>query len=47
MSENDNDKPCLVETGRGFSVKYKDRLLYSKYDPQKNILKAVAFEEYD
>ncbi|MCI7546560.1 MAG: DUF115 domain-containing protein [Treponema porcinum] len=41
MSENDNDKPCLVETGRGFSVKYKDRLLYSKYDPQKNILQTV------
>ncbi|QTQ11500.1 DUF115 domain-containing protein [Treponema parvum] len=34
-------KPCTVHTGRGFSVSYKDRLLYSKYDPQKSILQTV------
>lgn len=28
-------KPRLVETGRGFSVSYKGRLLYSKYDPAR------------
>ncbi|QTQ14318.1 motility associated factor glycosyltransferase family protein [Treponema parvum] len=34
-------KPCKVHTERGFSVSYKDRLLYSKYDPQKSILQTV------
>ncbi|MBQ3671581.1 MAG: DUF115 domain-containing protein [Treponema sp.] len=36
------EKPCLVETGRGFSVSYKNRLLYSKYDPKKSVLRAVS-----
>lgn len=34
-------KPCLVQTPQGFSVSYKERLLYSKYAPQKAILKTI------
>lgn len=41
MSEKSDKKPCLVKAGQGFSVQYKDRLLYSKYNPQKNILSLV------
>ncbi|EID84188.1 hypothetical protein MSI_23590 [Treponema sp. JC4] len=36
-----NEKPCLVNTPQGFSVSYKNKLLYSKYAPQKAILAAV------
>lgn len=39
--EKDSLKPCLVQTSQGFSVKYKERLLYSKYNPAKNILTLV------
>lgn len=38
----DNEKPCLVETGRGFSVSYKNKLLYSKYSPEKTIEQIVS-----
>ena len=41
MSEVSDKKPCLVKAGQGFSVQYKDRLLYSKYNPQKNILSLI------
>lgn len=41
MSETADEKPCLVQTGRGFSVKYKGIFLYSKYDPRKHILQTV------
>lgn len=37
-------KPCAVqkiETSQGFSVSYKEHLLYSKYNPRKNIITAV------
>ena len=37
-------KPCAVqkiETSQGFSVSYKEHLLYSKYNPKKNIITAV------
>ena len=34
-------KPCLVETTQGFSVSYKNHLLYSKYNPAKNIIKKI------
>lgn len=37
----DQQKPCLVQTKQGFSVSYKERLLYSKYDPQKNIINLI------
>lgn len=36
-----DEKPCLVETQQGFSVSYKNKLLYSKYAPQKAILTAI------
>ena len=39
-----NQKPCAVqkiETSQGFSVSYKEHLLYSKYNPSKSILSAV------
>lgn len=38
---NEDTKPCLVQTGQGFSVKYKNRFLYSKYNPSKSILLTV------
>ena len=41
MTSLDKNKPCLVETSQGFSVKYKERFLYSKYNPEKNILQIV------
>lgn len=34
-------KPCLVQTGQGFSLSYQNRLLYSKYAPQKAIVQTV------
>ncbi|ULQ60477.1 hypothetical protein K7I13_03985 [Brucepastera parasyntrophica] len=33
--------PALYDTGKGFSVSYKNRFLYSKYDPSKSILSAI------
>ncbi len=30
-----NEAPCLVETARGVSVLYKNRHLFSRFDPQK------------
>ena len=44
MEEIINQKPCVVqkiETPQGFSVSYKEHLLYSKYNPSKNIITAV------
>ena len=41
MNSLDKNKPCLVETSQGFSVKYKERFLYSKYNPEKNILQII------
>lgn len=44
MANTINQKPCVVqkiETPQGFSVSYKDHLLYSKYNPGKNIIIAV------
>jgi hypothetical protein len=41
VSEQNNEKPCLVKAGQGFSVLYKNRYLYSKYNPEKNVLTAV------
>ena len=45
MEEQIIKKPCAVEkieTSQGFSVSYKDHLLYSKYNPSKNIITAVG-----
>lgn len=36
-----NKKPCIVETTQGFSVLYNDKLLYSKYNPARNILSVI------
>lgn len=35
------EKPCTVPAAQGFSVVYKNRFLYSKYDPCKTVLQAV------
>ncbi|MBQ5536409.1 MAG: DUF115 domain-containing protein [Treponema sp.] len=40
-NESNDEKPRLVDTGRGFSVSYKGRLLYSKYAPEKAIEKTL------
>ena len=37
----DQQKPCLVQAKQGFSVSYRERFLYSKYDPQKNIINLI------
>ena len=37
MANIAQEKPCLVSTTQGFSVSYKDKLLYSKYNPSKDI----------
>ena len=37
-----DQKPCLVTAAQGFSVSYKNKLLYSKYSPDKAILQTVA-----
>lgn len=36
-----NLEPCLVETSQGFTVKYKEKFLYSKYNPSKNVINSV------
>ena len=44
MADTRYQKPCgllKVETPQGFSVSYKEHLLYSKYNPAKNIISAV------
>lgn len=38
---NSNEKPCKVNTERGFSVIYKNRPLYSKYNPEKSICQSI------
>jgi hypothetical protein len=42
VSEQNNEKPCLVKAGQGFSVLYKGRYLYSRYNPEKNVVTAVS-----
>ena len=39
---NDPSKPCLVDTGQGFSVLYHNRHLYSKYAPSRAPVAAMA-----
>ena len=36
-----NTKPCLVQTAQGFTVSYKNKFLYSKYNPSKSILQII------
>lgn len=40
-NENSPAKPCLVHAGQGFSVIYKNRSLYSRYDPSKAVVQSV------
>ena len=42
MTQYKENKPCLVKTAQGFSVKYKERFLYSKYNPSANILRSIT-----
>ena len=37
-----NEKPCIVPAKQGFSVSYKERFLYSKYNPSKLIIDKVS-----
>jgi len=46
LSEIKNAKPCLVETGQGFSVVYQEKFLYSKYNPSKNIVTKITSMEF-
>lgn len=41
MENLDIQKPCVVQTPQGFSVSYKNHLLYSKYNPSKSILQTI------
>lgn len=41
MVDDLDTKPCLVESRQGFSVLYKNRLLYSKYNPSQSINKII------
>ena len=41
MNNIQNQKPCVVETPQGFSVSYKERFLYSKYNPSKTIINTI------
>lgn len=45
MEFNEKDNPHLIKTGEGFNVLntvfYKEKFLYSKYNPQKTILKTI------
>jgi len=42
LTEFENIEPCLVETSQGFSVKYKEKFLYSKYNPAKAICQKIS-----
>lgn len=35
------EQPALIDTGKGFSVSYLGRLLYSRYDPSQNPLAVI------
>lgn len=38
---NIQEKPCVVPAKQGFSVSYKERFLYSKYNPSKLIIDKI------
>lgn len=46
MTEMKDKKPCLVETGQGFSVVYQEKFLYSKYNPSKNICQKISTMDF-
>lgn len=37
-----HEKPCLVAAGQGFTVLYRGRSLYSRYNPQKTVVQTVT-----
>ncbi|MGP1454594.1 MAG: 6-hydroxymethylpterin diphosphokinase MptE-like protein [Treponema sp.] len=42
MADDINDeKPRLIDTGRGFSIFYRGVYLYSQYNPKKNIIQRI------
>lgn len=42
MVQDENEEPRLIQTDRGFSVLYQNKYLYSKYDPQRQLLAGIA-----
>lgn len=40
---HNQEKPCLVEVKQGFSILYKQKYLYSKYNPEKSL--TILIEE--
>ncbi|WP_253674997.1 6-hydroxymethylpterin diphosphokinase MptE-like protein [Treponema sp. OMZ 305] len=42
MINNKDEKPLLIQTDRGFSVLYRNKYLYSKYNPQAAITTQIA-----
>ncbi|HUV07723.1 MAG TPA: 6-hydroxymethylpterin diphosphokinase MptE-like protein, partial [Spirochaetia bacterium] len=42
----DSDEPLLIDTGRGFTVKYKNRYLYSSVDPVRSIEERIRSLEF-
>ena len=42
ISDNKDEKPLLIQTSRGFSVLYRNKYLYSKYNPQAAIIAQIA-----
>jgi uncharacterized protein TP_0930 len=42
ISDNKDEKPLPIQTSRGFSVLYRNKYLYSKYNPQAAIIAQIA-----
>ena len=42
ISDNKAEKPLPIQTSRGFSVLYRNKYLYSKYNPQAAIIAQIA-----
>ena len=42
INTNEDEKPLLIQTDRGFSVLYRNKYLYSKYNPQAAITAQIA-----
>ena len=42
ISNNEDEKPLPIQTSRGFSVLYRNKYLYSKYNPQAAITAQIA-----
>ena len=42
INTNEYEEPLLIQTDRGFSVLYRNKYLYSKYNPQEAITAQIA-----